>query len=95
MAGDKTLMLIAAFPQPGGKLRGRARLTAPVVFRAWQRTPDGRWLGPRELAREEEPLPIDDTWAGFQAPRISPPTFVPIAWANGGDWIKVLRAPVQ
>jgi len=76
-------------------MRGRTRLTAPVVFRAWQRAPDGRWIGPRELAREAEPLPIRDSWVGFQVPRFSPPNFVPIVWANGGDWIKVLRAPVQ
>jgi hypothetical protein len=94
VAGGKTLVLIAAFPQPGGKTRGRARLTAPVVFRAWQRSPDGRWLGPRELAREDEPLPIDDDRAGFQVPRFSPPNFVPVVWANGGDWLKVLRVPV-
>jgi len=95
VAGDATLVLVAAFPQPGGKSRGNARLTAPVVFRAWQRSPDGRWTGPRDLAREEEPLPIDDTWAGFQVPRFSPPNFVPIVWANGGDFLKVLPAPVQ
>lgn len=95
VAGDKTVVLIAAFPLPGGKSRGNIRLTAPVVFRAWQRGPDGRWTGPRELAREEEPLPLDETWAGFVVPRYSPPNFVPIAWANGGSWVKVLRAPVQ
>jgi len=95
VAGGKTLMVIAALPQPGGKMRGRSHLTAPVVFRAWQRDADGRWIGPRELARETEPLPIDDNWTGFQVPRVSPPNFVPIVWANGGDWIKVLRVPVQ
>ncbi|MBM4032895.1 MAG: hypothetical protein FJ291_14060 [Planctomycetes bacterium] len=94
VAGGKTLVLIAAIPQPGGKSRGSARLTAPVVFRAWQRGPDGRWTGPRDLAREEEPLPLDETWAGFQVPRFSPPNFVPIVWANGGEWLKVLRVPV-
>ena len=95
VAGEKTLVLIAAFPQPGGKTRGSTRLTAPVVFRAWQSASDGRWTGPRDLAREDEPLPIDDDWAGFQVPRFSPPNFVPIVWANGGDWLKVLRVPVQ
>jgi len=95
VAGGKALVVIAALPQPGGKTRGSARLTAPVVFRAWQRGPDGRWTGPRDLAREEEPLPFDETWAGFHVPRFSPPNFVPMVWANGGDWLKVLRVPVQ
>jgi len=88
-------MLIAAFPQPGGKTRGSTRLTVPVAFRARQRAPDGRWIGPREQAHEEEPMPIDDNWTGFRVPRFSPPNFVPIVWADGGDWIKVLRVPVQ
>jgi hypothetical protein len=45
--------------------------------------------------QEEELLNIDNEWTGFQVPRFSPPTFVPIVWANGGDWIKVLRVPVD
>jgi hypothetical protein len=90
VAGDKTVVLIAAFPQ--GPL---VKSAAPLVFRAWQRGADGVWTGPRELAREDEPLRINEEWTGFRVPAISPPNFVPMVWANGGDWIKVLRVPVE
>lgn len=95
VAGEKMVMLIAAIPQPGGVTRNGARIRAPVAFQAWQRGPDGRWDGPREIAKENEPLPFENDWGGFQIPRFSPPNFVPLAWAAGGEWIKVLRVRVN
>jgi len=91
VAGDKTVVLIAAIPQKDRM----AKNAAPVVFRAWQRGADGRWSGPRELGREEQPLRINDDWTGFRVPTVSPPNFVPVVWANGADWLKVLRVPVD
>jgi hypothetical protein len=95
VAGGRTVMLIAAAPREGGVMRNGARVRGPVAFRAWQRGPDGAWDGPREVAHEDEPLALDNDWTGFQVPRFAPANFVPVAWANGGDWIKVLRVPVR
>jgi hypothetical protein len=97
LAGDKTVMLIAAFPDRERLVKKGYLQRAPVVFRAWQRAADGTWSGPREIARVEESISIGGAleWAGFRVPRFSPPNFVPLIWVGDDPSIKLLRVPVE
>ncbi len=97
LAGDNTVMLIAAFPDLSKLTKKGYLQQAPVVFRAWQRGADGSWRGPRELAKVDQPISIGGAldWAGFRVPRFSPPNFVPLMWVGSDHAIKVLRVPVE
>jgi hypothetical protein len=97
LAGDQTVMLIAAFPDRDKLVKKGYVQSAPVVFRAWQRAGDGRWSGPRRIASLEEPISIGGVvdWAGFRVPRFSPPNFVPLMWVGDDQWIRILRVPVE
>ena len=70
-----------------------------MVLHAWQRGADGKWSGPRELAREEQPVAGYDAdneqRPGLVVQAYAPPNFVPIAWScKGQKWVKFLRVPV-
>jgi hypothetical protein len=97
LAGDKTVVLIAAFPDQEKLVKKGCLQSAPVVFRAWQRTADGTWSGPREITSVEEPISIGGAleWASFRVPRFSPPNFVPLMWVGDDHSIKLLRVPVE
>jgi hypothetical protein len=97
LAGDQTVMVIAAFPDRDKLSKKGYAQYAPVVFRAWQRTGDGRWIGPRQLASVDEPIAIGGAveWASFRVPRFSPPNVVPLMWVGDDQRIRILRVPVQ
>ncbi|KKM16236.1 hypothetical protein LCGC14_1687860, partial [marine sediment metagenome] len=94
VAGDRSIVVIAAVGQP------KARDKGPTVIRSWQRSADGVWSGPVDLAREESPL----LWDRHKRPAIvvqayAPPNFVPVAWScapadKGKGIIRFLRVPV-
>ena len=91
-AGDKAIVVIAGV--------GQAINKGPVVLRSWQRSANGRWSGPVELAKEDEPLShkhdgIYVIRPGLAVQPYAPPNFVPVAWTcEGQKWVKVLRVPV-
>jgi hypothetical protein len=97
LAGDKTVMLIVAFPDREKLVKKGYLQSAPVVFRAWQRAADATWSGPREIASVEEPISIGGAleWSGFRVPRFSPPNFVPLMWVGDDQVMNVLRVPVE
>ncbi len=91
VAGDRTVVVVAAACE--GPKKG------PVVLNCWQRSPDGEWTGPVELAREEAPLasiePTYEIRVGYVTQPYAPANFVPLAWScEGQKWIKYLRVPV-
>jgi hypothetical protein len=93
VAGDQTVVVIAARSTTTDPRKG------PMLIQAWQRRADGRWNGPRELAREEQPLAgmegLNELRPGLVVQAYAPPNFVPIAWSCKGEkWIKYLRVPV-
>jgi len=87
VAGDKTVMAFAV----SGKEKN--------VVQAWQRRADGTWTGPRELAKEEQPITKGQN--GFYYPGLvvmayAPSNFVPVAWSvQGQKAIKLLRVAVE
>ena len=88
-AGDKHVLVFSAARQDP-KVRDGG-----IVLRCCQRSADGRWSPPRELAREEAPLLFSKTRPSFVVQAYAPPNFVPIAWTcKGKSWIKYLRVPV-
>jgi hypothetical protein len=93
VAGDKTVVVVAARSETADPRKG------PMVIQAWQRRADGRWSGPRELAREEHPLAgmegANVLRPGLVVQAYAPPNFVPVAWScKGQKWVKYLRIPV-
>jgi len=88
VAGDKTVFVFAVATKEKN------------VVQSWQRRADGTWSGPRELAREENPI------TGMKGPNMlfpgvvvmayAPANFVPVAWTcQNQKWIKFLRVPVD
>jgi len=94
VAGDKTVVAIAAVEQGAGKDKGQ------TIIRSWQRSAGGTWSGPHDLASEESPLFRDrHKRPGLVVQAYAPPNFVPIAWSGKAadqdkGVIKFLRVPV-
>lgn len=91
VAGDKIVVVIAADYQ--------SPIKGPVSLKCWQRSTDGKWTGPSELAREEGPLfSIEKAGfirLGYVVQAYAPANFVPLAWpCDGQKWLKYLRVPV-
>jgi hypothetical protein len=87
--GDDVL-LFALVDGTGTK---EARHTRIDCFR---RDKDGRWSGPRQIIREDQPLGYGHATPHFHVPINSPPNFAPVIWALRGEGrIKLLRVPVE
>src|SRR5262249_53547383 len=106
LAGDKTVMVFNVRSAAGdgkGELEKLDNVTLRrkegMVIQAWQRGTDGQWSGPRDLAREEQPLAgydqDNELRPGLVVQAYAPPNFVPIAWnCKGQKAIKYLCVPV-
>jgi hypothetical protein len=103
VAGDTTVVVVGINSAGKGDLEkpdNQALRKGPMTLHAWQRSPDGKWSGPRELAREEHPLTgmgaLNELRPGLQVQAYAPPNFVPIAWScENQKWVKYLRVPVE
>ncbi len=91
---------------PGGKISAAGEDTVVVfaavnegeqtALRSWERSPDGSWLPPVELNREDQPLSMDRQRIGLVVQAYAPANFVPVAWTcQKQRWIKFLRVPIE
>lgn len=103
VAGGKSVVVIGIKSTAKGDLEkpdNMALRRGPMILVAWQRGLDGKWTGPRELTREEQPLAamsaLNELRPGLQVQAYAPPNFVPIAWScEKQKWVKFMRVPVD
>ena len=93
-AGKTVVLITAGTQRPrwyGGLSWGRK-----AKLECWRRRATGRWDGPFDLAGGEFEITVYRGYAGFVAPRVCPPNFVPVVWnARGETDLKLVRVPVK
>ncbi len=94
VCGDQVMLFTTGHvPKPPRRKQIRIVRRTPIL--CYRRDPKGRWHGPFDLAGGKVKLPQYRQIASLVAPPIAPPNFVPVAFSDDTETVRLLKVPAD